>query len=52
MEKFEKSEVYKLIAESSIYGNLGLFVGAGFSLAVNEAYQTCNPLSWPKLLEK
>ena len=47
-----KKEVYKLIAESSIYGNLGLFVGAGFSLAVNEIYPTCKPLSWPSLLEK
>ena len=44
-------EVYKLIAQSAIYGNLGLFIGAGFSLAVNEIHKNCEPLSWPKLLE-
>lgn len=47
-----KDEVYKLIAESSIFGNLGLFIGAGFSLAVNQESHTCTPLSWPELLKK
>ena len=47
-----KSEAYGLIVESSLFGNLGLFMGAGFSLAVNEIISNCEPLSWPSLLKK
>lgn len=46
----KKEKVYEKIAESAIYGNLGLFIGAGFSLAINEIAPNCNPLSWPNLL--
>lgn len=47
-----KKEVYKLIAESANYGNLGLFIGAGFSIAVSEISYNFDPLSWAELLER
>lgn len=47
-----KSDVYKFIAQSSLYGNLGLFIGAGFSHAVNEEFPTCKPLNWSDLLKQ
>ena len=47
-----KKEVYKLIAESANYGNLGLFIGAGFSIAVSEISYNFEPLSWAELLER
>ncbi|WP_231465329.1 SIR2 family protein [Pedobacter sp. Leaf132] len=47
-----KEEVFDLIAESSIYGNLGLFIGAGLPMAIlNDAFTTV-ALSWPKLIEE
>lgn len=50
-EKLTQKSVLNFLASSSSYGNLGLFVGAGFSKAVlNEA--TTIALSWGELLEK
>ena len=46
-----KDDVYKLVAESATFGNLGLFIGAGFSLAVNESSFNFEPLSWIELLK-
>ncbi|MGI5868186.1 MAG: SIR2 family protein [Kiritimatiellia bacterium] len=47
------SDVYTKIAEASIYGNLGLFIGAGFSKAVFESeHSDKGPLFWIELLER
>lgn len=48
----EKSELFEIIAKSRISGNLGLFVGAGFPLAVDSDENTIKPLSWKELLKK
>lgn len=49
----EKADVYNLIAKSTIFGNLGLFVGSGFSKAVCESpFINKGPLSWEELLKK
>lgn len=46
-----RKQVLKFIFESSIYGNLGLFIGAGFSKAVlNNDIETI-ALSWGELLK-
>jgi hypothetical protein len=47
-----RQEVLKFISESASYGNLGAFIGAGFSKAVlnNELNEIA--LSWGALLEK
>jgi len=47
-----KDEVYSKIAESAHYGNLGLFVGSGFSKSVFENFYPVQPLSWIELLQK
>lgn len=49
----EKNELFDKICLSSLYGNLGLFVGAGFSKALftGDYPQTQNPLSWIELLK-
>lgn len=50
-EQISRKEVLKLISESSIYGNLGLFIGAGMSMAVlNDEDEIA--LSWKKLIYK
>ena len=46
-----KQDIYKFIAEASISGNLGLFVGAGLPMAVLNNEDVNIALSWPKLLE-
>ncbi|WP_417764907.1 SIR2 family NAD-dependent protein deacylase [Shewanella chilikensis] len=47
-----RKEAIEYISESSMYGNLGLFVGAGFSKAVmNNGFDQI-ALSWDQLLEK
>lgn len=47
-----REQVLEFIFESSIYGNLGLFIGAGFSKAVlNNNYEKI-ALSWGELLKK
>ena len=52
MKEFtNRKEAYAYIAESSIYGNLGLFIGAGVPKAlINEDRDIA--LSWGELLEK
>ena len=48
-----RDDVLNFLASSTSYGNLGLFVGAGFSKAVlNEASGDEIALSWGDLLEK
>lgn len=50
-KKITREEAIGLICESSIYGNLGLFIGAGFSKAILN--KTANiALSWGELIEK
>lgn len=47
-----RSEVYLKLAQASLFGNLGLFVGSGFSKAVFlNSFFGC-PLSWIELLAK
>jgi len=51
MTVLSKVDVLKKISESSYFGNLGLFIGAGFSKAImNETENIA--LSWPELLDK
>lgn len=45
-------EVYQQIAESSIYGNLGLLIGAGFSKAFCVKNDIGSPLTWIELLQQ
>lgn len=50
-----KESVLKKLSEASLYGNLGLFIGAGFTKAIceEELFQTHKGvLSWRELLEK
>lgn len=47
-----KEDVFNFIAQSTIYGNLGLFVGAGLPMAIlNDGY-TEIALSWPSLIDR
>jgi SIR2-like domain len=47
-----RQEVLRFISDSASYGNLGAFIGAGFSKAVlNDDFNTI-ALSWGELLEK
>lgn len=47
-----RSEVLEFLFESSTYGNLGLFIGAGFSKAVFASEEEEVALSWGDLLAK
>lgn len=48
-----KEDVYKFVSRAASYGNLGLFIGTGFSKAVlNDDDWTQTALSWGELLEK
>src|SRR4051812_17990928 len=47
-----KEEVFKFIATSSIYGNLGLFVGTGLPMAILNNETKTIALSWKTLIEK
>jgi hypothetical protein len=47
-----RKDVLELLASSVSYGNLGLFIGAGFSKAVLDDGAGGIALSWPELLEK
>jgi hypothetical protein len=49
-EIITKEEAFKFISEAFIYGNLGLFIGAGFSKAVINEEQKV--LSWKELLKE
>lgn len=46
-----REEIMEFLFESSSYGNLGLFVGAGFSRAVVDTEQKQIALGWGQLLE-
>jgi hypothetical protein len=47
-----RDNVLGFLASSASYGNLGLFIGAGFSKAVLSDSSGCIALSWGALLEK
>jgi hypothetical protein len=47
-----KQDIYKFISNSASYGNLGLFIGTGFSKAVLNHDKNQIALSWGELLEK
>jgi len=47
-----RNDVYSKLAQASLFGNLGLFVGSGFSKSIFlNSFFGC-PLSWVELLEK
>src|SRR5436190_1782534 len=45
-----RTDAYSFLARAAIYGNLGLFIGAGFSKAVLNKPGGATPLSWRDLL--
>ena len=49
-DKITRQEALKLISKSSIYGNLGLFIGAGMSMAVLNSEWSKIALSWKELI--
>jgi hypothetical protein len=51
-EDISREAALKLISKSSIYGNLGLFVGAGMSMAILNDEWTKVALSWKELIFK
>lgn len=51
MSKITINDVYEMIANSSLYGNLGIFAGAGFSKAVLRG-SNFDAYSWGELLEQ
>ncbi|HXD79795.1 MAG TPA: SIR2 family protein [Puia sp.] len=46
-----RDQTFELIARSSNYGNLGLFIGAGLSMAVLNTPQKKTALSWKELID-
>lgn len=51
-ENPSREDVLNFLSESSVFGNLGLFIGAGFSKAVmNNGFDQI-ALSWDQLLER
>lgn len=51
-ETMSRTEALKLISKASIYGNLGLFIGAGMSMAIlNDEWHEV-ALSWKQLIFK
>lgn len=48
----DKREVYGFITDAVMYGNLGIFTGAGFSKAVLIDNRRINALSWGELLNE
>jgi hypothetical protein len=51
MNEIPREQALKLISQSSLYGNLGLFVGAGMSMAILNK-ETPIALSWKELIER
>jgi hypothetical protein len=51
-EKISRDEALALISKSSIYGNLGLFIGAGMSMAILNDDWNEVALSWKQLIYK
>lgn len=51
-DKLTRKEALSLISKSSLYGNLGLFIGAGMSMAIlNDDFNQV-ALSWKQLINK
>ena len=50
----DKDELFNLISDSVLYGNLGLFIGAGFPKAVSqiEPSHQFQSYTWPELLTR
>src|SRR5476651_951915 len=51
-QDLSRNEVLKFISQSASYGNLGAFIGAGFSKAVLNNDNDTIALSWGELLEE
>jgi hypothetical protein len=52
-EKPARQDVLDFLARAAAYGNLGLFVGSGFSKAIlSDGEEEDTALSWGELLEK
>lgn len=51
-EKISRKEALGYISKSSIYGNLGLFIGAGMSMAILNDHWPKVALSWKELIFK
>lgn len=52
MKIFEPEGIYEKIAEASAYGNLGLFIGAGFSKEVLSDKINEDVMNWEELLRE
>lgn len=52
MKIFEPEGIYEKIAEASVYGNLGLFIGAGFSKEVLSDKINTDVMNWEGLLRE
>lgn len=52
INKISRDEALGLISKSSIYGNLGLFIGAGMSMAILNSEWKKVALSWKELIYK
>tara|TARA_R110002012_G_scaffold99170_2_gene237083 strand:+ start:509 stop:1876 length:1368 start_codon:yes stop_codon:yes gene_type:complete len=52
VDKISREDALKLISKSSIYGNLGLFIGAGMSMAILNTEWNKVALSWKELIFK
>jgi hypothetical protein len=50
LEKLYREDAFKIISTSSIYGNLGLFIGAGMSMAILNSDWNKVALSWKQLI--
>lgn len=51
-ENITREQLFQKIADASLFGNLNLFIGAGFSMSVFENSITEGPLSWIELLDE
>jgi hypothetical protein len=51
MGKLDQKDIYNFIVESALYGNLGVFTGAGFSKDVLSDNKLIQALSWGELLK-
>ena len=45
-----KTELFEKISDSAIFGNLGLFIGSGFPMAILNSESKKVALSWPELI--
>ena len=51
-ENITREQLFQKIADASLFGNLNLFIGAGFSMSIFENSITERPLSWIELLDE